>query len=149
MKFKEQIVLRYNIMLQDKIDLFKDMIEKMSLDSRNDAKSSAGDKHETALSMLHIEQEKIAAKIQQLLEQQENFTKIDFTKNHSIAGAGSLVHANESYFLISIALPKIVVQGANVYGISPNSPLAAEILGKGIGFECKINNSHYQIYDIF
>jgi hypothetical protein len=36
-------------------------------DSKNDAKGSAGDKHETALSMMmHIEQEKLNYKLREL-----------------------------------------------------------------------------------
>jgi hypothetical protein len=37
-------------------------------DSKNDAKGSAGDKHETALSMMHIEQEKLNYKLRKWLQ---------------------------------------------------------------------------------
>jgi hypothetical protein len=39
-------------------------------DSKNDAKGSAGDKHETALSMMHIEQEKLNYKLREWLQKQ-------------------------------------------------------------------------------
>jgi hypothetical protein len=39
-------------------------------DSKNDAKGSAGDKHETALSMMHIEQEKLNYKLRKWLQKQ-------------------------------------------------------------------------------
>jgi hypothetical protein len=45
--------------------MFRDMIA-LTEDSKNDAKGSAGDKHETALSMMHIEQEKLNYKLKWL-----------------------------------------------------------------------------------
>lgn len=57
--FKEKTHLYYLQLVQDRIDVFRDMIAALTEDSKNDAKGSAGDKHETALSMMHIEQEKL------------------------------------------------------------------------------------------
>jgi hypothetical protein len=48
---------------------FRDMIAALTEDSKNDAKGSAGDKHETALSMMHLEQEKLNAKLREVLQQ--------------------------------------------------------------------------------
>jgi hypothetical protein len=56
MTFKQKIQQHYVQLVQDRIDVFKDMIAALTEDSKNDAKGSAGDKHETALSMMHIEQ---------------------------------------------------------------------------------------------
>jgi hypothetical protein len=50
--FKQKIY-QYYLQLQDRIDVFRDMIAALTEDSKNDAKGSAGDKHETALSMMH------------------------------------------------------------------------------------------------
>ena len=64
MTLKQQTLLRYKEMLQDRIDVFQDMISGLTIDAQNDAKGSAGDKHETALSMMHLEQEKLNYKLQ-------------------------------------------------------------------------------------
>jgi hypothetical protein len=58
MIFKQKIYQYYLQLVQDRIDVFRDMIAALTEDSKNDAKGS-GDKHETALSMMHIEQEKL------------------------------------------------------------------------------------------
>lgn len=57
MTFKQKIHQYYQQLVQDREDAFRDMIVALTEDSKNDAKGSAGDKHETALSMMHIEQE--------------------------------------------------------------------------------------------
>jgi hypothetical protein len=53
MIFKQKIYQYYLQLVQDRIDVFRDMIAALTEDSKNDAKGSAGDKHETALSMMH------------------------------------------------------------------------------------------------
>ena len=149
MTFKAQIVAQYEQRIQDKIDAFQDMIAALSEDSKNDAKGSAGDKHETALSMMHIEQEKLNYKLKEYLNDSQDFSKIDFEKKHSKIQIGSLVQANSNYFLISVALPKITIQGQTIFGISPQSPLALELLGREVGESCEINTMNYLINEIF
>ena len=148
MTFKEQIIAQYVQRIQDKIDAFKDMITALTEDSKNDSKGSAGDKHETALSMMHIEQEKLNHKLKEHLNENQLFSQIDFSKKSTKAIVGSLVQANDNYFLIAVALPKIMVQGATVFGISPQSPLAQELLGQEVGHSFKINNVAYVVNEI-
>lgn len=148
MTFKENVIAHYKQQIQDKIDVFQDMISALTEDSKNDAKGSAGDKHETALSMMHIEQEKLNHKLQEFLESKAVFSKIDFNRNTDKVVLGSLVQANENYFLISVALPKISIEGKIVFGISPQSPLAIKMLGNDSGFNFEINGSNYQIKQI-
>lgn len=148
MTFKAQIVAQYEQRIQDKIDAFQDMIAALSEDSKNDAKGSAGDKHETALSMMHIEQEKLNYKLKEYLDDSQHFSKIDFEKKHIKIQTGSLVQANSNYFLISVALPKITIQGQTVFGISPQSPLAKELIGKEVSHSFQINNMKYVIHEI-
>jgi hypothetical protein len=62
----KQIYQYYLQLVQDRIDVFRDMIAAHG-DSKNDAKGSAGDKHETALSMMHIEQEKLNYKLREVV----------------------------------------------------------------------------------
>ncbi|MEY4433193.1 MAG: hypothetical protein RLZZ44_1327, partial [Bacteroidota bacterium] len=74
--FKQKIHTHYLQLVQDRIDFFQDMIVALTEDSKNDAKGSAGDKHETALSMMHIEQEKINHKLAEVLDQKAVLDKI-------------------------------------------------------------------------
>ena len=65
---KKQILEHYQLLLQDKIDVFRDLISNLTIDSQNDAKGSAGDKHETALAMMHLEQEKLNYKLKEIYQ---------------------------------------------------------------------------------
>ena len=117
-------------------------------DSKNDAKGSAGDKHETALSMMHIEQEKLNHKLKEVLAQKAVLDKIDSTTSAKTIIVGSLVKANGIYLYLSAALPKIAVDGINIIALSPQSPLGNKLMGNAIGFSFEINGTRYVIQNI-
>ena len=124
------------------------MILALTEDSKNDAKGSAGDKHETALSMMHIEQEKLNHKLSEVLAQKAILDKIDALKVVDSIALGSLVKANGIYLYLSVALPKVAVEGINVIALSPQSPLGSKLMGNPIGFAFEINGTHYSIESI-
>jgi len=148
MTFKYKIHLQYLQLVQDRIDVFKDMIVALTEDSKNDAKGSAGDKHETALSMMHIEQEKINRKLREVLDQKVILDKIDSSHDSKTIILGSLVKANGIYLYLSVALPKITVDGINVIALSPQSPLGNKLLSNQEGFTFEINGTKYLVEEI-
>ena len=148
MTFKQKIHQHYLQLVQDRIDVFKDMILALTEDSKNDAKGSAGDKHETALSMMHIEQEKLNRKLREVLNQKTVLDKIDSTTTAKTIIVGSLVKANGIYLYLSVALPKINVEGTNVIALSPQSPLGNKLLGMKVNHAFEINTTNYIIQQI-
>jgi hypothetical protein len=148
MTFKQKIYQYYLQLVQDRIDVFRDMIVALTEDSKNDAKGSAGDKHETALSMMHIEQEKLNNKLREVVTQKAILDKIDPVKIAVTIVVGSLVKANGIYLYLSLALPKINIEGVNVIALSPQSPLGNKLMGNTVGFTFEINNTTYLIEEI-
>ena len=148
MTFKQKIYQQYQQLVQDKIDVFKDMIVALTEDSKNDAKGSAGDKHETALSMMHIEQEKLNTKLKEVLNQKSVLDKIDASIVAETIVLGSLVKASGIFLYLSLALPKINIDGINVIALSPQSPLGDKLMGNKVGFSFEINTTKYIIESI-
>ncbi len=148
MTFKQKIHIHYLQLVQDRIDVFKDMIVALTEDSKNDAKGSAGDKHETALSMMHIEQEKLNRKLREVLDQKTILDKIDATASAETIIVGSLVKANGIYLYLSVALPKINVDGISIIALSPQSPLGNKLMGNQEGFTFEINGTKYLVETI-
>ncbi|NRS89567.1 hypothetical protein HNQ02_002498 [Flavobacterium sp. 7E] len=148
MTFKQKIYDYYRQLVQDRIDVFRDMITALTEDSKNDAKGSAGDKHETALSMMHLEQEKLNTKLKEVLTQKAVLDKVDPTKVTEIIIVGSLVKANGIFLYLSLALPKINIDGTNVIALSPQSPLGNKLMGNVVGFTFEINTTTYTIEEI-
>jgi transcription elongation GreA/GreB family factor len=148
MTFKQQIHQHHLQLLQDKIDVFRDMISGLTEDAKNDAKGSAGDKHETALSMMHIEQEKLNHKLKEILDQKAILDKIDASQIHNKIALGSVVKANAMYLFVSAALPKIIIDSKTIIALSPQSPLGSKLIGNEVGFEFEINTTKFKIEKI-
>jgi transcription elongation GreA/GreB family factor len=148
MTVKQKIHHHFLQLVQDRIDIFRDMISALTEDSKNDAKGSAGDKHETSLSMMHIEQEKLTAKLKECLDQKAILGKIDAAQAHNKVALGSLVTTNKLMVYLCTALPKTNLQNQNIFAISPQSPLAEKILGNQVGFEFDMNGVQYTILEI-
>ena len=148
MTFKQKIHTHYLQLVQDRIDVFRDMIVALTEDSKNDAKGSAGDKHETALSMMHIEQEKLNRKLREVMDQKMVLDKIEAATIAEIIILGSLVKANGIYLYLSVALPKINVEGINIIALSPQSPLGNNLMGMKVTHTFEINTTQYTIEEI-
>ncbi|MFT5253598.1 MAG: hypothetical protein ACI87N_002640 [Flavobacteriales bacterium] len=148
MTFKIKIYQYYLQLVQDRIDAFRDMITALTEDSKNDAKGSAGDKHETALSMMHLEQEKLNTKLREVVQQKVVLDKINPDIVSTIITLGSLVKANGIYLYLSLALPKISIDGVNVIALSPQSPLGNKLIGNSVGYKFEINTTKYLVEEI-
>ncbi|UMY65526.1 MULTISPECIES: hypothetical protein [unclassified Flavobacterium] len=148
MDFREHVLTHYQQLVQDRIDAFRDMIDALSEDSRNDAKGSAGDKHETALSMMHIEQEKINRKLAECLEQKAILDRIRQAGIPTRVALGSIVKVNGLYLFIACALPKIRIGNLNVMAVSPSAPLASWLMGKDPNYTFEFNGQAYTIEEI-
>lgn len=148
MTFKQKIKQQHLVLLQDKIDVYQDMISGLSDDAQNDAKGSAGDKHETALSMMHLEQEKITQKLKEAIALQRILDRIAVSKSSPIIVLGSVVKVNALYLFISAALPKINVEGVNVLAVSPQSPLGSHLMGKQQGDIVVVNGASFAIHEV-
>jgi hypothetical protein len=69
MTLKEQVYTRCLEVLVGKINLLKQTMNDLKESASNETKSTAGDKHETALAMLQIEQENTNKQLENLLSQ--------------------------------------------------------------------------------
>lgn len=145
MNLKHKILDYYKQQTQDRIDAFRDMITALTEGAANDAKGSAGDKHETAISMMHLEQEKLNSKIAEFLQHKSVLDKINPDALNDRVVLGSLVKANNMYLFVSAALPKITIEGITVLALSPKSPLGEKLLGMKAGDEFEVGTTKYFI----
>lgn len=148
MTFKQKIKQHHLVLLQDKIDVYQDMISSLSNDAQNDAKGSAGDKHETALSMMHLEQEKLTNKLKETIALKEILEKIDVSKTTATVVLGSYVKVNAMQLFISAALPKIAIDEITILSVSPQSPLGSQLMGKKQGDIVVVNETSFTIHQV-
>lgn len=99
----------------------------------SESKSTAGDKHDTARAMTHLEQEKLGK--QELLLSNDVSTLSQLNLEHIPAqvGLGSVIYTEKGIFFIGPSLGKVVVGDKTVMVISPVAPIAQAMLGKKVG----------------
>ncbi|MEK6494487.1 hypothetical protein [Myroides odoratimimus] len=134
--------------LNDKVEALQGIVEDLTIDAQNDAKSSAGDKHETGLSMMHLEQENLSKKILENITMRDIVAKIDDEKVSSVVEFGSLVQVNSVYLFFSAALPKIVLDDRSVLAVSMDAPIAKELLGRKVHERFTFNNCEFTIHEL-
>jgi len=145
---KQEIYNHYQQLLDEKIQALQQVLADLKESGSNETKSTAGDKHETALAMLQIEQANKRAQLQEMLAQKDTLNKIDPAKSAAMIVNGSLVKTNKGYLFISTALGKAVIGGMTVIALSLQSPLGQRLMGLKAGDTTSFNQSAYSIETI-
>lgn len=131
--------------LRKKYELLRNAMTELQEGLSSEAKSTAGDKHETGRAMLQLELEKLG---NQLHEAQKNLAilnKCRFLERKSTVQSGSIVQTNKGLFFISIGLGHLKNEKAELFVISPSAPLSQLLLGKGTGMEFQWNGQMFRI----
>jgi transcription elongation GreA/GreB family factor len=135
-------------LLQKHIDLTA--IQTDASDGKsNDAKSSAGDKHEVGVAMVQLEQEKLGKQVQIIEEQLTLLSRIDLSKNHVKISLGSLVQCENQWYYFSIGHGLLQVENEVVFCLNPQAPLGKEMLGKAAGELVSFQGRKLVIQSIF
>lgn len=107
--------------------------------ARNETKSSAGDKYETAREMMQQDIDLNNARLLQLRRQMDVLDRIAIDTASDIIIPGSIVTTISGNYYIAISAGKLVVNGETYYAISIDSPLGIQLKGKKAGDEFIIN----------
>ena len=148
MTLKQKIYKHYLQIVNEKVNLLQQVLDDLKTSGSNETKSTAGDKHETALAMLQIELANTHGQMQEALLQQASFQKINQTSNSAIIIIGSLIKTNRGYLYMSIALSKVVIDKQEVIALSPQSPLGIKLMGLTAGDAVEINGNRFIIEKI-
>lgn len=145
MTFKEQVYEVCCHLLSNKIRLVQQTLNDLKESASNETKSTAGDKHETALAMLQIEQKNAAAQLENLILQKAVLDKIIPAVTAGCIANGTLVKTNSGYLFISIPLGKIIVDAIAVIALSPQSPLGIKLMRLNVGQTVIVKGINYLI----
>jgi hypothetical protein len=148
MTLKQKIYNHYLQVINDKVQMLQQVLADLKESGSNETKSTAGDKHETALAMLQIEQANTRAQLQEVINKKDVLEKI----NPAVAAIkivnGSLIKTNRGYLFLSVALGRAVVDGVTVMALSPQSPLGMQLMGLTVDGFAEINGNKYVVESI-
>ena len=148
MTLKEKAYRHYLNVINDKLQLLQQVLADLKESGANETKSTAGDKHETALAMLQIEQANKREQLKEIVTQKTALERIDPSIIAPTILNGSLIKTNRGYFFMSIALGKATIDGVAVIALSPQSPLGKKLMGLSAGDEVEVNGNNYCIETI-
>ena len=74
-----------------------------------------------------------------LKERDKSYTEIDF---------GTIVETDKNYFFLAVPLPKLNINGKELFCISKEAPIYNKLKGKKIGDKIEIGNSTHEILNI-
>ena len=128
MELNQQLVKKelLSILEQKKESIL--LIQQSTVHS-NDAKSSAGDKHETGIAMAHLEQEKIGKQLQLVESMLSTVNKLIPLTTLKVQ-PGHLIRTTAGWYFLSVGLGKIEVNEETIYCLSSQSPIGQLLLGK-------------------
>ena len=116
----------------------------------SEAKSTAGDKHETGRAMIHQEMEQVDATLQRCdlhIRDVSKWMNSDLQPLH--VNTGVLVQTDGPWVLVGIPLGKIQVQAKPVLAICAEAPVAQAWRGAKVGETVQLGPQSYVIEGLF
>lgn len=148
MSFKQKVYARCIELLNEKISTLQHVLKELTDSASNETKSTAGDKHETALAMLQLEQENVNRQLTTVLDQKVVLEAIDPSLKSMRIVNGSLVKTDKGFLFLSIALGKIMIDDSIVIVLSAQSPLGKKLMGLKRNDYTDIKGTQYVIETI-
>ncbi len=145
---KQKIHSHFLQIANGKVQLLQNRLNDLKESGANETKSTSGDKHETALAMVQIEQANIRKQLEEALAQLTFLQKLDSKIITKKITNGSLVKTNRGYFYVSVALGKALVEDIQIIALSALSPLGKNLLGLKVGEQIQLNEQVYIIESV-
>lgn len=142
---KHNLIDKVSVFLNKKLSDLNAMMADLNEASKNETKSTVGDKHETSKAMMHLEQEKLGSQIKEIEFQIKEFNSINFTTVTASVILGSLVETNKGYFFIATAIGKMQIDDKTIFAISNKSPLGIKLIGLKENEAIEFNTTNYII----
>ncbi len=137
--------------IQNKLNVVNDVINSAQNSANAETKSTAGDKHDTARAMAHLETEKNAKQLAEINKLKKVLPYLKNTKNKLLNNVqlGSVVETNLMNYYISSNLGKTTINKKDFLTISPLSPIAQLLKDKKQDDVFNFNHQTVKIIKIY
>jgi transcription elongation GreA/GreB family factor len=143
--FKDKVHQHFLELLDNKISTIRQKLDDLKESLKNETKSTAGDKHETARAFVHIEQENTSRQLEVLLQQKAELQSFSGLYVSDKVVPGALIETDRGWLYISASIGKAVIDGKTVSALSPQSPLGKKLTGCKIDDSAEINGIKYTV----
>ncbi|MEJ5050201.1 GreA/GreB family elongation factor [Chryseobacterium culicis] len=130
--------------IAEKIEKLKNFIA-FTLEASRDIKKTP--KYDSMREEMQEEIYQMQRQLGALNDLKRNMAKVLNTATERVQ-LGSLVITNKARFYISVSLGEFFFEGDRFYAISPESPMAKEMMGRKGGDEFTLNKIHQKIVEV-
>jgi transcription elongation GreA/GreB family factor len=148
MDLKEELYRQCLTYVQMRMDAAQQGINEARQASKDDTKSSAGDKYETGRAMMQQETDRNMAQLNEANKLKVALNTINPAINHNTAEPGSVITTNNGNFYLAISAGALTVNGEIYFAISPASPIGIKLKGLKAGDEFSVNGKGYKITSV-
>jgi hypothetical protein len=113
--------------------------------SKEDTKSSAGDKYETGRAMMQQETDRNLAQLNEANKLKVALTLVTINASSQTVENGSVVITNNGNFYLAISAGTLLVDGEPYFAISPASPIGLKMKGLKAGDGFSLNGKDYTV----
>jgi transcription elongation GreA/GreB family factor len=147
-KLKEVLYRQCLDYVQKRMDAAQQGIDEAQQASKDDTKSSAGDKYETGRAMMQQETDRNMAQLNEANKLKVASNAITTNSSSKQVENGSVVVTNNGNFYLSISAGALVVEGESYVAISPASPIGLKFKGLKANDQFALNGKEYKIISI-
>lgn len=148
MNFKKQVHAHCHQLVDERIALVRKLIDDAQKASKEESKSSMGDKYETSREMMALEMRKSAEQLQEGSKLKQVLNELNVNLISKNVSLGSLVSTSIGDFYLSVSLGQIQIKGKKIFILSAVSPLGKELLNKQKGDIFVFNAKKIEIISI-
>jgi transcription elongation GreA/GreB family factor len=145
---KELLYQQCSDYVQKRMEAAQQGINEAQQASKDDTKSSAGDKYETGRAMAQQETDRNMAQLNEANKLKVALTSIPTSGVSKQVDTGSVVMTNSGNFYLAISAGTLSVDGKTYIAISPASPIGLKMKGLKANDEFILNGKAYKVESI-
>jgi transcription elongation GreA/GreB family factor len=131
--------------VEKRMEAAQQSIDEAQEASKNDTKSSAGDKYETGRAMMQQETDRNITQLNEANKLKVILNKVSITGVSGKAETGSLVITDNGNFYITVSAGTLKVKDETYFAVSAASPIGLKLLGQKKGDKFVLNGKHYHV----
>lgn len=147
--FKTSLKSAGEQVIRERIAITQSAIDSAQEAANSEDKSSAGDKYETGRAMGHLQKDMFARQQAENMKELDQLQKVNTNTIYTTAQTGAFVRCADHSFFIATGLGKQVVDGQQIFFLSPYAPLAKVLLHKKAGDRFVFNKAETVIIEIY
>jgi len=134
--------------VQDRIQNAEQAMQSAQNSANSEEKSTAGNKHDTARAMAHLEQEKNAKQLDEAIKLKRALSELKNVVSTEKIDFGSLVKTNLGTYYIALSIGIVKIEAESYFIVSPTSPIALVFKGLGKGDSTTFNGREFTIEQV-